>query len=144
LGARYCVAMSRENVESVRRFYAIGDRQPEELTDDFLGEFFDPEVEYHTIPHGMLGGVTYVGFEGLRRFWTNFFGAWDELALEVQEIRQAGDDLVIGVVRAKGRMRDREVEEVFSAVFTLRNARIVRVQAFGSREGAFEAAGLSE
>jgi ketosteroid isomerase-like protein len=135
--------MSQKDLESVRRFYAIGDRQLEELTDEFLGEFFDPEVEYHTIPHGMLG-ATYVGFEGMRRFWTDFFGAWDELALEVQEIRQAGDDLVIGVVRATGRMREREIEEVFSALFTLRDGGIVRVRAFGSREGAFDAAELSE
>jgi ketosteroid isomerase-like protein len=136
--------MSQKDLESVRRFYAIGDRQLEELTDEFLGEFFDPEVEYHTIPHGMLGGTTYVDFEGMRRFWTDFFGAWDELALEVHEIRQAGDDLVIGVVRATGRMREREVEEVFSALFTLRDGGIVRVRAFGSRQGAFDAAGLSE
>jgi hypothetical protein len=92
----------------------------------------------------MLGGATYAGFEGIRRFWTDFLGAWDELTLEVQEIREAGDDLVVGVVRAKGRMREREVDEVFSAVFTLRSARIVRVQAFGGREGAIDAAGLME
>jgi hypothetical protein len=39
-------------------------------------------------------------------------------------------------------MRELKIEENWSALFTLRNARIVRVQAFGSREGAFEAAEL--
>jgi ketosteroid isomerase-like protein len=136
--------MSQENVEVVRRFYAIGGRPLEELTDDFLGELFDPEVEYDTIPNGMLGGSTYRGFEGLRRFWADFLGAWDELSMEPQEVQQAGDDLVIGVVQIKGRMPEREIDEVWSALFTLRNARIVRVRAFGSREGAFEAAGLRE
>jgi ketosteroid isomerase-like protein len=136
--------MPQENVEIVRRFYAIGDRPIAELTDDFLSELVDPEVEYDTIPHGMLGGKTYAGLEGIRRFWTDFLGAWEELTLEVQEIREAGDDLVVGVVRARGRMREREIDQVFAAVFTFRSARIVRVQAFGGREGAFEAAGLSE
>ena len=136
--------MAQENVEIVRRFYAIGDRPIAELTDDFLRELVDPGVEYDTIPHGMLGGATYAGLEGIRRFWTDFLGAWDELTLGVQEIREAGDDLVIGVVRARGRMREREIDEVFSAVFTLSSSRIVRVQAFGGREAAFEAAGLSE
>ena len=135
--------MPQENVEIVRRFYAIGDRPVAELTDDYLSELFDPEVEYDTIPNGMLGGATYAGFEGMRRFWADFLGAWDELTLEVQEIREAGDDLVVGVVRAEGRMREREIDQVFAAVFTLRSARIVRVQAFGGREGALEAAGLS-
>ena len=41
-------------------------------------------------------------------------------------------------------MREREIDEVFSAVFTLSSSRIVRVRAFGGREAAFEAAGLSE
>ena len=49
--------MAQENVEIVRRFYAIGDRPIAELTDDFLRELVDPGVEYDTIPHGMLGRV---------------------------------------------------------------------------------------
>jgi ketosteroid isomerase-like protein len=134
--------MSQENVEIVRRFYAIVNRPLEELTDDLLSEFFDPEVKYYTIQRGILAQRTYLGFGGLRRLSIDFFGAWDELTLEPQEVREAGDDLVIGVVRVNGRMRELKIEENWSALFTLRNARIVRVQAFGSREGAFEAAEL--
>lgn len=136
--------MSQENMEVVRRFYAIGDRPLSELTDDRLSELFDPEIEYDTIPHGMLGGTTYSGFEGLRRFWADYLGAWDELSMELQEVRQAGDDLVIGVVRIKGRMPEREIDEDWSALFTLRDARIIRVRAFDSREGAFNAAALRD
>jgi len=136
--------MSQENVEIVRRFYAIGDRPLPELTDDFLGELFDPEVEYETIPHGMLGGTTYRGIAGLRRFWADFLGTWDELSMEPQEVRDAGDDLVIGVVRIKGRMPERDIDEVWSALFTLHNTRIIRVRAFGSRDGAFDAAALRD
>ena len=135
--------MSRENVEVVRRFYAIGNRPLEELTDDLLSAFFDPEVEWVPIPQGVLGGNKYVGFEGLRRFWTDFIGAWDELAVEPQEFLEAGD-LVVGVARMKGRMHELEIDEVWSALFTLRNERIVRVQAFASQDGALEAAGLRE
>jgi ketosteroid isomerase-like protein len=136
--------MSQENVEIVRRFYAIVNRPLEELTDDLLSEFFDPEVKYYTIQRGILAQRTYLGFGGLRRLSIDFFGAWDEVTLEPQEVREAGDDLVIGVVRVNGRMRELKIEENWSALFTLRNARIVRVQAFGSRGGAFEAAGLRE
>ena len=136
--------MSQENVEIVRGFYAIVDRPPEGLTDDVLSAFFDPEVKYVTIRRGILAQRRYLGFGGLRRLSIDFFGAWDELAVEPQEVREAGDDLVIGVVRVKGRMHEIKIEEIWSTLFTLRNARIVRVQAFGSREGAFEAAELSE
>jgi len=134
--------MPQENVEIVRRFYAIVNRPLEELTDDLLSEFFDPEVKYYTIQRGILAQLTYLGFGGLRRLSIDFFGAWDEVTLEPQEVREAGDDLVIGVVRVNGRMRELKIEENWSALFTLRNARIIRVQAFGSREGAFEAAEL--
>jgi ketosteroid isomerase-like protein len=136
--------MSQENVEVVRRFYTIGNRPLEELSDDFLSEFFHPEVQYDTIPRGILAQRTYLGFGGLRRLSIDFFGAWDELAVEAQEVQEAGDDLVIGIARVKGRMHELKIEEVWSALFTLRNARIVRVQAFGSRDGALEAAGLRE
>jgi hypothetical protein len=52
--------MSQENVEIVRRFYAIVNRPPEGLTDDLLSELFDPEVEYDTIPRGILAEPTYL------------------------------------------------------------------------------------
>jgi ketosteroid isomerase-like protein len=133
--------MSRENVEIVRRFIGSGDRQPEELTDDFLNEFFDPDVEWLPIPQGVLAGSRYVGFEGIRRFWTDFFAAWDELVVEPQEFREAGD-LVVGVARMRGRLHELEIDELWSAVFTLREGRILRVQAFASRDGALKAAGL--
>ena len=41
-------------------------------------------------------------------------------------------------------MHDLEVDEVWSALYVLRDQRIVRVEAFTSREGALEAAGLQE
>jgi hypothetical protein len=44
----------------------------------------------------------------------------------------------------KGRMHELEIDEVWSHLYTLRNGRVVRVQSFASREGALEAAGLSE
>jgi hypothetical protein len=47
-------------------------------------------------------------------------------------------------VRIKGRMPEREIDEDWSALFTLRDARIIRVRAFDSREGAFNAAALRD
>jgi len=41
-------------------------------------------------------------------------------------------------------MHELEIDEIWSALFTMRDARIVRVQDFASRDGALEAAGLSE
>ena len=41
-------------------------------------------------------------------------------------------------------MHELELGEAWSALYTLRNGRVVRVQGFTTREGALEAAGLSE
>jgi ketosteroid isomerase-like protein len=135
--------VSQENVEIVRRFIGIGVRQPGELTDDLLAEFFDPQVEWVPVPQGILAGSRYAGFEGIRRFSTDFFAAWDELVVEPQEFHEVGD-VVVAIARMKGRMHELEIDEPWSAVFTLRDRRIVRVQGFASRDGALEAAGLRE
>jgi ketosteroid isomerase-like protein len=140
--------MSQENLELVRRGFQafLGghwETRAETLTDDFLSEFFDPEVEWHPIPQGVLAGGTYVGFEGLRRFWTDFFAAWDEISAVPEEFWEA-DDLVAVRVQMRGRMQDIEVDETWSLLFTLRNARVMRIDNFSTPDGALEAAGLSE
>src|SRR5687767_291050 len=61
-------AMSRENVEIVRRVYdALGNRDAETILD-----LYDPEVEFHFAPGTLAdhigGGGTYRGHEGLRVF----------------------------------------------------------------------------
>jgi hypothetical protein len=65
------------------------------------------------VPQGVLAGGRYVGFEGLRRFWTDFFGAWDEISVEPEEFSE-GDDLIAARVQMRGRMQDIEVDEVWS------------------------------
>jgi ketosteroid isomerase-like protein len=130
--------MSQQNVEKVRRFLAaFGNRQAEDLTDDALKQFFDSEVEWIPIPQGVLAGNRYLGFEGIRRFWADFIAARDELSVEPQEFREA-HDLVVAVLRMRGRMHELDIDEVWSGLFKLRNGRIVRVQGFASRDGALE------
>jgi hypothetical protein len=48
------------------------------------------------------------------------------------------------VMRLSGRTNDLEVDEARSSLLTLRDGRIVRIEPFASKEGALEAAGLSE
>jgi ketosteroid isomerase-like protein len=132
--------MSHENIEIVRRLLArSGDG--EDLTDDALAEFFDPGVEWVPIPQGVLAGRHYRGFEGIRRFWADFVAAWDEISVDPQEFRESGDR-VVAQVRIRGRMRELEIDELWSSLYTFRGERIVRVQGFASPEGAVEAAGL--
>jgi ketosteroid isomerase-like protein len=145
--------MSGENVEIARRVFAhlvglAGSVGPEEieaqLTDAALEELCDPEVEWVPVPQGLLTGGSYVGYEGIRRFSADFFSAWDEFVAEPKEFRDVGNDRVVVSMRVRGRMHELEIDEVWSAIWTLRNGRIVRSQAFTSEDGALEASGLRE
>ena len=136
--------MSEENVEVARRLVAtLGKSQVEDLTDDALGHFFDPDVEWVPEPQGVLAGNSYVGFEGIRRFAADFVSAWDEISVEAQDLREAGDR-VVAILQMRGRMHDVDIDELWSGLYTFRNGRILRVQGFVSRDGALEAAGLSK
>ena len=138
--------MSQENVEIVRRLLAAlqsVDSGNFERRFAEVREIFDPEVEWVAAPHSLLASEEYRGYDGVRRFWTQFLSAWDEYGLQVDEVIDAGDQ-VVAVMRLSGRTNELEVDEARSSLFTVRDARIVRIEPFASKDGALEAAGLRE
>jgi hypothetical protein len=58
------------------------------------------------------------------------------------EFDEVGEKVVV-IQRNIGRMRQMEVDERFSVLFTLRNSRISRIQVFASADGAREAASVA-
>ena len=138
--------MSQENVEVVRRLFAAF--QSVDVDNfgrrfDEVREFFDPEVEWVAAPHSLLASEEYRGYDGVRRFWTQFLSAWDEYAVEVEELIDAGDQ-VVAVMRLSGRTNELEIDEMRSSLLTLRDGKVVRIEPFANKDGALEAAGLSE
>src|ERR671910_1719364 len=75
-------AVSQENVELVRRLYAElaseGSTQEFEqrMSDDALGRFLDPEIEWLPVTESLLAVDIYRGFDGVRRFCGEFLSAW--------------------------------------------------------------------
>jgi ketosteroid isomerase-like protein len=138
--------MSEENIEVVRRLFAafqsVGVGDLEHRLDE-VREIFDPEVEWVAAPHSLLASEEYRGYDGVRRFWTQFLSAWDEYGVEVEELIDAGDQ-VVAAMRLSGRTNELEVDEARSSLLTLRDGRIVRIEPFASKDAALEAAGLSE
>jgi ketosteroid isomerase-like protein len=138
--------MSRENIEVVRRLFAAFrsvDVGNFERSFDEVREIFDPEVDWVAAPHSLLSSEEYRGYDGVRRFWTQFLSAWDEYGVEVEELIDAGDQ-VVAVMRLSGRTNELEVDEARSSLLTLRDGRIVRIEPFASKDGGLEAAGLWE
>ena len=134
--------MSEGNVELVRRavqefnergFDGIGDSDL--VTDDF---------EFHEPPEQPAPKVAR-GREEVRKLGGEFDAAWEEHQSEPQEIRAVDADrvLLVSVEHFKGR-DGIEVEAPFAAIFTLRDGKLVRWQAFWDKQKALEAAGLAE
>jgi ketosteroid isomerase-like protein len=138
--------MSQENVEAARKLFAafhgvdIGsfERRLEEVRD-----LIDPEVEWVAAPQSLLASEEYRGYDGVRRFWTQFLSAWDEYGIQVDELVDAGDQ-VVAVMRLSGRNKELQVDEARSSLLTLREGRIVRIEPFASKAEALAAAGLAE
>ena len=134
--------MSQENVEIVRRaveefnefgFEGVG--TSELITDDF---------EFHEPPEQPAPRVAR-GRDQVRKLAGEFDDAWEQHQSEPQEIRSVDADrvLLLSVERLRGR-DGIELETPFAAIFTLRDGKIVRWQAFWNKQTALKAAGLAE
>ena len=91
--------MSRENVEIVRNAIEAFGR---EGVDGSL-RYYHPEVEW-TTSQALVGGGTFRGHQGLRRYFANFDDEFDDLRIEPDKFIDAGEQ-VIGSVRISGRGR---------------------------------------
>ena len=138
--------MSSENVELVRRLYAhLGSPgSPTEferrLTDEALSAFLDPEIDWLPVTDSLLAVDRYHGFDGVRRVWGEFVSAWDEYRVEPLEFHDAGDQVAV-VVHIVGRTHGLEVDDTRSSLLTIRDGRVVRLEAFADPDAAREAAG---
>jgi ketosteroid isomerase-like protein len=137
--------VSEENVELLNGVFAAllpdlpVDGVGEYLSDTLLAEYFDPAVEWVPVAQGVLAGNEYRGYEGTRRFWSDFLSMWDECSVEPERLIDTRSG-VAATIRLRARTHDLEVDEVWSALFHVRNGKVDRVQAFTSPRGAEEAA----
>jgi hypothetical protein len=76
--------------------------------------------------------------------WLDWLEPWATYYVRVDEMIDAGDR-VVALIRDRARRHDVDAEVEISAgsVWTIRNQRVVKVE-FRTREGALDAAGLSE
>jgi ketosteroid isomerase-like protein len=129
--------MSQENLEIVRDFFGDQSR---------FFDVLDEEVELDIRP--MTPGYQGVihGKDAVVAFWRDYSDAWDELAFEPIEIREAGEDQVVVVADMSGRGKGSgaSFERRSGTIFTLRAGSVVKMKFLPSGEAALEAAGLSE
>jgi ketosteroid isomerase-like protein len=141
--------VSQENVETVRSFaeaFQRRDREGNEKAFDVL----DPEVEWDgsrladTVPD--IAGV-YRGHGGVRAFWQRWLTAWRDIRFDIQDVLDAGDEVVLLIrnQRMWGRHSGIEIKfQPYGWVYTFRGDKIVQVRWYPEQSEALKAAGLEK
>ena len=133
--------MSRENVETLRRAY-------DAFSSGDMGRilaFAHPDLEVVVPPDLSAEPDTYRGHDGVRRYFQSFGDAMDEIHFQPERFWDVGQS-VVAVVRitAKGRQTGIPVEQRIAQVWTIRDGKGIRVQAYTSLSDALKAVGLAE
>jgi ketosteroid isomerase-like protein len=134
--------VSQENVELVRRALEAGARRDA----DTVFALYDREVEWDA--RGMQLGVddaVYRGHDGLIRFYDAWRDTWedDEYGYDAL-VDYDGPVISVATQQGRGRASGLPVRRTLVGVWTVRNAKIVRVVWFLSREEALQSLGLEQ
>jgi hypothetical protein len=89
-----------------------------------------------------VGGSLQRGYRGIVQNWRHLLATFDEFLIEPVDFDEVGEQVVV-IQRNIGRMRQMEVDERFSVLFTLRNSGISRIQVFATPDGARQAASVA-
>jgi ketosteroid isomerase-like protein len=139
--------MSQANVEIARRAVdalnlsdlMVGGSDPLPT----LREFCDPDVEWDFSRRGVDPEI-YRGYEGWLRIAEQFGDAWQELRLEIEEIIDAGDNVVLFTNMTGLSKSGIKLDHRVGQVWTFRDGKIVRDQFFGEdRAACLAAVGLA-
>jgi ketosteroid isomerase-like protein len=103
-----------------------------------------PDFEGVTPPELSPEPDTYRGHEGIRRYFAGFDGVMDEVRWEADELMEAPDDRVVARMRLLTRSvaTGLELELPVWSLCTLRDGKILRLEAFANREDALRTAGI--
>ena len=133
------ICMSTQNVEVVRALYDAWAR------DEFPGpiELPDPEIEYFNPEGAVEPGIRH-GLDEFTSALQRVFEGWATWRMKPERFESVGNQVAV-VLRytARGRSSGVEVEGRESALWTLRDGRVVRYAWFHDPQEALEAVGLS-
>lgn len=129
--------MSAADVERVREGYEFVDREHEPAF-----ELLHPDILWHTRAD-LPDTATHRGHDGAATLMAEWFGAFEDLRVDVEELIDAGDRVVV-VLRLHGRARGsaREVDMSETHVLTMRDGKVAEVHEYATKAEALEVVGL--
>jgi ketosteroid isomerase-like protein len=131
--------MAEENVETVRRMLEAFNEGG--FSTDISVAFFDAEAVFEEPPEQPAPRIAR-GRDAVREVFNAFDEAWEAHRSEPEEIRALDDDRVLVLATEHFRVRDGiEIDQPSTTIFTLRDGKVRRMQAFWDRATALAAAG---
>jgi ketosteroid isomerase-like protein len=131
--------MSEHNVETARRGLEAFNGGAEAFI-----AFIGPDFEARTQPELSVEPDVYRGPDGIRRYFTSFEEAMEEIRFDAEEFIDAGDYVVVPArLSAKGKGTGISVVQPSTLVWTFRDGRPVALTSYATTEVALAAAGLS-
>jgi len=131
--------MSATDVELVRNTFASLPRDGYESLIDRV----HPDFSMETLPGMAAEPQVYEGPAGMRLWWESFYEVMDEVRIEPDEIRNAGDGKVVVAftMKARGQSSGLEATQTAFMLIQLEDELIRRVDLFFSLDDALAAAG---
>ena len=128
----------------VRRLFDAHNRGGGDALLDIYDDLFDADAEWTPLIVGVIGfpeGVIYRGRAGMERYYHDRAEAFAGGEVHIRSLEPSGDAVVVDArSTARGRVSGADIEEDITLVYWVRDGKIVRAQAFRSRQDALEAA----
>jgi ketosteroid isomerase-like protein len=101
-----------------------------------------PEIEFASVLG--ISGRAYLGHDGVRQYLDDVESAWDDWTVEVEQIVEADDGRVVIVMtmHARGRGSGASLAARTAHIWTLRDGKLLRNQAYREPEQALRDVGL--
>jgi ketosteroid isomerase-like protein len=110
---------------------------------DAVRELCEPQFEWRPAMAAGVEGRTYVGIEGVERYFAEVNETWDEFWITPGELRDWAQGFVLSVtVHVRGHASGVDLDQPATAVLTLHEGRISAVEMFVDPAASAKAAGL--
>jgi ketosteroid isomerase-like protein len=132
-----------EGEELVRRLFDAHNRGGGDALLDIYDDLFDADAEWKPLIVGVVGfpeRVIYRGRAGMERYYRERAEAFAGGEVHIRSLEPNGEAVVVDArSTARGRVSGAAIEEDITLVYWVRDGKIVRGQAFRSRQEALEA-----
>ena len=136
--------MSQQNVETLRRCFALVNERGVEAATGAFGHLLDDEFGLEEAAD-MPDRQRHAGKDAFIANMRKVEEAFDELRLEPLEFVDLGEDLVVVIsMSGRGRAGGAPVEMTFAQLWSLRDGKAVSLRDYATRAEALEAVGRQE